>query len=122
MLLAEAWIGHEGPLLASLQAVYGLGLRDRSLTVMAAFVAALPPGCALWRSLGGPLAWSNEVRMLNLIEYQLRVANWRKTKAGERGTNPPKLEQPPPYARAMDDEDSKNTAKAEAWRRRQQHS
>lgn len=98
MLLAEAYISHRGALLASLQSEYQVGLHDRPLSVMTELVAWLPPGCALWRAFGGPLAWSDETHMLNLLDYRLRVLHWADSEDARKGRNQPEPPKPPPYA------------------------
>ena len=55
----------------------------------------LPPGCALWRATGGPLAWSDEMHLLSQIEYWGQIADWRLTKDGHNGSNPPDAHRPP---------------------------
>ncbi len=75
----------------------------------------LPPGCALWVSVGGPLAWSTDQRILNAIEFRLRVADWRKTK-GQK----PKPTPDPPYAHEKALQGASIRRSAEAYLRRQQ--
>ncbi|MFZ4894634.1 DUF5361 domain-containing protein [Plantibacter sp. Mn2098] len=88
---------------------------------MTELVAWLPPGCALWRSVGGPLAWSEETHQLNIIEFRLRVLDWRRTPDGEKGKNQPKPPVPPPYAGDVRAGDEHAEKQAAAHRRRQQH-
>jgi len=121
MLLADALHNHRGALLASFTAEYRMPLFGNGyrLSELADLVAWLPPGCALWRSVGGPLAWSQEVHMLNQVEFRLRVLYWVQTKDGSKGANQPKPADPPKYAGEVDVELAKNDARAEAWKRRQ---
>lgn len=71
------------------------GLTPRELSVR---VHALPPGSALWRATGGPLAWSDEMHMLAQVEYWGQVDDWRRTKDGQDGNNPPDAHRPPATA------------------------
>lgn len=83
---------------ASLRAVYQVDLDDPGMgaSALADLVAWLPPGSALWRQLGGPMAWPDEVAMLAVVERQVRVLAWQQTKDGRSGTNPPRPMEPPP--------------------------
>lgn len=74
----------------------------------------LPPGCALWQSVGGPMAWSIDQRLLNTIEYRLHVLDWRQAK-GQK----PKLAADPPYAHERAEQDATIRRKADAYLRRQ---
>lgn len=124
MLLAEALNGHRGALLASFRTVYQLPIVGHGLTLteFADLVAWLPAGSQLWKSMGGPAAWSDEAHMLSRVEYQLRILDWRKTKAGQEGRNAPKPLPTPPYAHEKRVEDEVTESRAEAWRRRQNRS
>src|SRR5699024_7976653 len=81
----------------SLRAVYGIDLRNPGMRWddLADLVAWLPPGCALWRDTGGPLAWSEEVRMLSVVELRLRQSQWQA--AGDRMKPQPEQWEPPPF-------------------------
>lgn len=113
---------HPGALRASLQAVYGIKLSAHGYGVLelADLVAHLPPGCALWRASGGPLAWSDEVHMLARVDHGLRVLAWMKTEDGQKGKNPPKSEEPPLAAGQVRQEEARAEQKADAWMLRQE--
>jgi len=121
MIVAEALHSHKGALLASFRAEYHLPIVGHGLTLteFADMVAWLPPGCALWRSIGGAMAWSEETHMLNMVEFRLRVLYWVQTKDGEKGANQPTPTKVPPYVHEKESEAVKTDARAEAWRRRQ---
>lgn len=112
---------HEDALRASLQAVYGIRLsqHDYGVLELADMVAHLPPGCALWRVAGGPLAWSDEVHMLARVEYGVRVLTWMKTEDGSKGVKPPKPEVPPTPGSEVKAEEARTNARADAWAARQ---
>lgn len=121
MLLAEALHNHRGALLASFRTEYQMPLvgHGLSLTDFADLVAWLPRGCQLWKSMGGPAAWSDETEMLSMVEYHLRVASWQQTKNGQSGRNRPEPIKHPPYAFEARAESDIALARAEKWRRRQ---
>lgn len=108
---------------ASLQAVYGIRLsavrEQLGALELADLVAFLPDGCALWQSVGGPRAWSAETHLLNQVEFRLRVLDWRKTKDGSGGKNPPKPHKSPALAHEARAEESKQSTRAAAWEARQ---
>lgn len=120
-MLAYTLNDHEGALRASLLAEYGVRLSSHGMSVseLGDLVAALPAGCALWQSVGGPMAWSQEMHLLNLIEYRMNVSNWFQTKDGQSGRNQPKPPSYPPYAHEKRADESRQSARAEAWARRQ---
>jgi hypothetical protein len=122
-MLAYALQQHEGALRASLQAVYGIrlsGVRSQMRALeLADLVAYLPDGCPLWQSVGGPRAWSPETHLLNLVEFRLRVLDWRKTNDGKHGHKAPKLHKPPPLAHEKQAEQTKQATRAAAWEARQ---
>lgn len=107
---------------ASLQAAYGVRLSDHpyGLLELADLVAHLPPGCALWRAAGGPLAWSDEMHMLARVDHGVRVLAWMKTEDGQKGRKPPEPEEPPPPAGQVRAEEARVEQKADAWMLRQQ--
>lgn len=113
---------HEDALRASLQAVYGIRLsqHDYGVLELADLVTHLPPGCALWRAAGGPLAWSDEVHMLARVDYGVRVLAWMKTEDGSKGSNPPKPEEAPTPGNQVKAEEARMNARAEAWAARQE--
>lgn len=121
MLLAEALHNHRGALLASFRTEYQMPIvgHGLSLTDFSDLVAWLPRGCQLWKSMGGPLAWTDETEMLALAEYHLRVAAWRQTANGQSGRNAPKPLQHPPFAHEARIDSDAALSRAEAWRRRQ---
>lgn len=108
---------------ASLQAVYGIRLAavrtQMGALELADLVAFLPDGCALWQSVGGNRAWSPETHLLNLVEFRLRVLDWRDTKDGRDGKNQPKLHKPPPLAHEKQAEETQQSTRAAAWEARQ---
>lgn len=79
----------------------------------------LPPGCALWRAAGGPLAWSDEMHMLARVDHGIRVLAWMKTEDGQKGRKPPKPEEPPRPGGEVREEEKRMNARAEAWAARQ---
>jgi hypothetical protein len=85
---------------------------------LADLTAWLPPGCALWRSVGGPLSESQELSELRVIEYRLRLLAWLQTKDGSAGKNRPDPPKPPKLAREREATVSSIGRKAEAYRRR----
>ena len=110
MALAGALHKHGGSLRASLLAEYGIRLvRGESIVFLGDLFGNLPLGCAVWRAIGGPLAWSEESHRLNLIEYRLRVIAWQQSKDGRENRNHPKPPESPPYA----DEGSREHAHAQ---------
>ena len=58
-----------------------MDLRDPgvSLLDLADLVEGLPPGCALWRATGGPMAWTNEMHMISAVLHRLDVITWQNT-------------------------------------------
>lgn len=85
---------------ASLRSEYGIDLRSASgsmsLWDLADLVAWLPTGCALWRSMGGQAALSDEVAQLQMLDFSVRVLDFHAGRHGKgKKPEPPK---PPPYA------------------------
>ena len=115
-----ALVEHKDALEASLQAVYGIRLsaHDYGVLELANRVAHLPPGCALWRASGGPLAWSDEQHMLAEIEFGIRVLAWYKTKDGQNDQNRPKPQEPPLPAGQVRQDEERRSEKAERSRAR----
>lgn len=60
------------------------------------------------------MAWSAEQRVLNMIEFRLRVLGYYK--AGGTKPEPPRN---PPYATDRDAKEQTANRKMEAWQRRQ---
>jgi hypothetical protein len=105
---------------ASLRAEYQVrDLRAESVRRLAEMMAWLPPGCALWRSFGGPLSLSAEAARLDLVEYRLRVLAWQQTEDGSKGRNRPDPPTAPPYAGERRRSDAEAERKAAAYLRRQ---
>ncbi|AQX79652.1 hypothetical protein BWO91_06310 [Plantibacter flavus] len=121
MSLAGILIHYKGPLRASLMAEYGVRLGQQGINIieLADYAANLTPGCALWRAIGGPNAWSPEMHLLNHIEWRLQILDWRKTKAGREGRNQPKLSKPPAYAHEASPDNAHTERQAAAYQRRQ---
>jgi hypothetical protein len=85
-----------------------------SMSDLADLTLWLPPGAALWISVGGPMALSTDQRLLNTVEFRLRVLDWRKTKGTK--PEPPAV---PPYAHERAEKVSTIRRKADAYLRRQ---
>lgn len=91
----------------------GVGLLE-----LAELVAWLPPGSALWRSIGGPPAWSDETRMLSYVDLHVRELAWMQTEDAKKKRNQPKLLDPPPFAFEREKDAKRASAKYEAMQRR----
>jgi hypothetical protein len=113
-------VEHEGPLRASLRSEYGMNLRDPGVTLLdlADLVANLPAGCALYRAIGGPMAWTEEVHLLAAAEFRLRVLAWMKTEDGPKGRNQPKPIDPPKSVYEKQAEQRELSRRAQAYLRR----
>lgn len=99
---------------------YGLRLDDIysfPAREAADLVAWIPSGAALWRSIGGPAAWSDETRALMDVEFQVRVLDWHLARRG-RGKKPQPIK-PPPYAHEKRRAEAKQARKAERFMRGQ---
>lgn len=117
LTLSEAYTYHGAALRASLRAEYGVrDIRAESLSDLADMVGWLPPGAALWRAFGGPLAISLEVRELRRVGYWLRVLDYRER--GSKGEKP-KPDPEPELAGKARVEESHAERQAAAYRRRQ---
>lgn len=121
MSLAGILHHYKGPLRASLLSEYGTHLDQHGLSilVLSDLTTNLPPGCALWRAIGGPDAWSAEMHLLNHIEWRLQILDWRQTKNGREGRNAPKLSKPPAYASEKSPDNAHTERQAAAYQRRQ---
>lgn len=86
---------------------------------LADLVAWLPPGAALWRAVGGPLAWSPVEHVGALIVHGLDRLEWRQTEDGTKGRNPPDPISPPPLAGQVQETDAKTAHKARLHAERQ---
>lgn len=91
---------------------------DLSLSDLADLTANLPPGCALWRSTGGPVAWSSETHMLAAVEFRLQVLAWQKTEDAKSGRNKPAPIDPPRPTHEIEHEQRELSRRAEAYLRR----
>lgn len=78
-------------------------------------VAWLPAGCAFWRDVGGPNAWSREERAVRDLEFQVRMLAWLQPNT--TGTKP-KPTPYPPFAYERRAAEAKQQRKAEAFLRR----
>lgn len=69
------------------------GLEDGSLdpSFMAVLLSGLPSNCEVNKVLYPDLALSLSEWILNSIEYQLRISNYRWTEDAKRGRNKPEL-------------------------------
>lgn len=79
----------------------------------------IPPGAAVWREHGGPLAWT---QMEHFAAHQLhaaQVANWQRTKAGQKGSNPPQPLEPPKGRKERDADTARLDARAQRFLARQ---
>ena len=122
-MLAGALAHHEGAVRASLQAEYGLRLLPgrqgrtkphRTPGELADLIEHLPPGCALFRVMGGASALSNEALLTRQVEHTLRDIHWQKaggTKTGE------KRPEPIPLPRRAGEEDRAAAAVSAKYRR-----
>lgn len=126
LMLAHVLSRHEGALRASLQAEYGLRLLPdghgrtepyRTPRELADLVEHLPPGCALFRVMGGPAALTNEALMGRAVEHTLRDIAWQK--AGAKGKRPEPIPLP---SRAGEEEHAAAVVseKARRWQERQE--
>lgn len=116
MLLQEC----PGALRSDLNSIHHVKLDDLfrgnvGLFEVSDYVQDLPPGSAVWRALGGTNAWTNEMQLLTAIEHNTRILWWLKTKDGSKGSNPPKMIEPPKSTL----EDAITESRVEAVRRRQ---
>ncbi len=119
-MLADALEHHRGPLRASLRAEYGIDLDHPGCgaTALAEYTAELPPGCALWRSIGGPLAWTTEATVLHALDYRLQVLAWMQTEDSRKNRNRPEPHQPPAFAHEKRADEQRYASRAAAWRAR----
>lgn len=80
----------------------------------------LPPGSAVWRATGGPLAWSSEDYFSSQIFHALNIANWQRTENGRKGKGAPTEPQPPEYAHVKKKRVAEMSSKAERFLARRQ--
>lgn len=118
-MLAEALHNHRGALSASLMETYGIRLASHGLSLLelADLTHWIPDGSALWRSIGGPRAVSQESELLILVEYQIRHLQWMQQ--GKRNAKKPKPIELPKYASEIAAEANRSAAKGDRWRARQ---
>lgn len=119
-MLAELYADHRPALRASFLSEYGVADVESVPVLRAADLAAwLPAGSAVWRSFGGPLAWSEETHLLNFVEHRLRVLAWLQSKDGKDGKKQPKPMPVPELASKKLAAQDEMQRKAAAYRRRQ---
>lgn len=113
-MLAEAWRAHRGALSASMWAVYQIDIEAPPVGALrlAELMEHLPGGCALWQSVGGPRAWSDELHGLYLLELRIRQLLWQG--AGDKSKPQPK---PIPYPEVAGVEEAKARELEDANRR-----
>ena len=79
---------------ADMQQYYGLDMdgmgRDHSVMHYATCAAQLPLGSRTMSALNPDASWGWTERLLSLIEYDLRVVAWQRTKDAQEGANRPK--------------------------------
>jgi len=81
--------------------------------------ANLPPGSAVFREHGGPLAWTQAEHLLAAQVHAAQVANWQRTKEGQKGNNPPKPIEPPKGRHERDADAARLDARAQRFLARQ---
>jgi len=120
-MLAGALAYHRGALRASLRAEYQGDLDDPRMGAwaLADLVNWLPAGCALWRSTGGPAAWTVEEHWHARVELRLRELLWSKTEDGKANRNAPEITPYPRYAHEQRDEEQRLMTRAQRWRQKQ---
>lgn len=65
------------------------------------------------------MAWSQAEHFAASQVNELRVANWQRTKAGQKGNNPPQPIEPPKLRSERDRDAARLDAKAQAFLARQ---
>jgi hypothetical protein len=113
---------YRGALRSDFRHYYGMDLREamRGNIFDAADLAVnLPPGAAVWREHGGPLAWTQAEHFAALQLHAANVANWQRTKAGQKGSNPPQPIEPPKGRKEREVGSARLDAKAQAFLARQ---
>ena len=123
-LLSLAYILREyrGALRSDFRRYYGLDLRAAlrgNIFDAADLTVNIPPGAAIWREHGGPLAWSQAEHFAALQLHAANVANWQRTKDGQKGSNPPKPIEPPKGRKEIDADAARLDARAQAFLARQ---
>ena len=84
---------------------------------LADMVGGLTPGCAFWRDFGGPYAWSEEVRMMSVLELRIREMQWQN--AGDKNAKKPEPWEPPPFKGEKVAEQKVTDRRAELFLKRQ---
>jgi hypothetical protein len=115
---------YRGALRADFRHYYALDLRQALSGALSAFdigdlAANLPPGSAVWREHGGALAWTQAEHFAAAQLHAANVANWQRTKDGQKGSNPPKPLEPPKSRESRDADAVRLDAKAQAFLARQ---
>ena len=123
-LLSLAYFLREfrGALRADFRHYYGLDLRGAlagNLFDAADLAVNLPPGCAVFREYGGPMAWTQLEHFAAMQLHAANVANWQRTKDGQKGSNPPKPVEPPKGRKEREAVDARLDARAQAFLARQ---
>lgn len=99
---------------------YGLRLsdvREWPAGEVADLVVWVPAGGAIWRSIGGPPAITDETRWAQENAHRLEVLDWRIGRR-QKGKKPEPIK-PPIYAHEKRKTESKASKKAERFLRRQ---
>jgi Family of unknown function (DUF5361) len=113
---------YRGALRSDFRHYYGMDLREalRGNIFDAADLAVnIPPGAAVWREHGGALAWTQAEHFAALQLHAANVANWQRTKDGQKGSNPPKPIEPPKGRKELDADTARLDARAQAFLARQ---
>lgn len=96
MALVGAWHDHPDELNADLRQYYGLSLvdvREQRVDVAeaASLLAQMPTDCRTFRAVNPDAAMTRADVMALVMEYELRVLIWQRTKDGAKGRNKPKM-------------------------------
>lgn len=95
---------HPDELRADLQQYYSLDIDmmgiDHSVAHYAACAAMLPLGSRTMSAIDPAAAWGWQERLLSLVEYDLRVLAWQRSRDGANGRNRPKRPIEPPSRKA----------------------
>ena len=115
---------YRGALRADFRHYYALDLRGAlsgalRLFDIADLAANLPPGSGVWREHGGPMAWTQAEHFAASQLHAANVANWQRTKDGQKGANPPKPLEPPKSRDERDADAARLDARAQAFLARQ---
>ncbi len=115
---------YRGALRADFRQYYGVDLRESlarpcGLFDTADLAANLPPGSAVWREHGGPMAWTQAEHFAAAQLHAAQIANWQRTKDGQKGSNPPKPLEPPKSLADRGADAQRLNSKAQAFLARQ---